>query len=33
VKPTPPCEFTECPAPKPIGPPPQAGGDKSKGTK
>lgn len=24
-KPTPPCEYKPCPAPKPIGPPPQSG--------
>jgi hypothetical protein len=25
-KPTPPCDYRPCPEPKPIGPPPQAGG-------
>jgi hypothetical protein len=32
AKPAPPCEFAECPAPKPIGPPPQID-TKPKGTK
>jgi hypothetical protein len=29
-KPVPPCEFVPCPAPKPIGPPPQVGDTKPK---
>ncbi len=32
-KPRPPCEFEACPAPKPIGPPPQLGDNKPKNPK
>jgi hypothetical protein len=32
-KPAPPCNYEPCPAPKPIGPPPQVGDTRPKGTK